>query len=226
QHKPVFRLFCNEAYQYAHRGTVYPYLMQVERLGGFNGDIVLQLGDRQNRDLDGVEFFEVTIPPSATEAFLPIYMPESMHINALSQSQVYAQGYAVFQDKWGDRQSVLVVSEKRCMVRSMPTVVRLVARDKQLVAKPGSVVHCALEVQRTSNFTDALEVQLVEPGAPTGIAAEPVRVEPGESVVSIAVRVPEQVAAHADWTLTFRGTGNLPGGARVVTEAAVPLKLE
>ncbi len=24
QHKPVFRLTCNEAYQYAHRGTIYP----------------------------------------------------------------------------------------------------------------------------------------------------------------------------------------------------------
>ena len=33
-HKPGFRLFCNEAYMYAHRGTVYQYAMEVERLDG------------------------------------------------------------------------------------------------------------------------------------------------------------------------------------------------
>ena len=43
QHKPIFRLTCNEAYQYAHRGTVYPYALQVERLGGFDGPITLQM---------------------------------------------------------------------------------------------------------------------------------------------------------------------------------------
>src|SRR5205823_2169964 len=47
QHKPIFRLDCNEAYQYAHRGTVYPYKLKVERLNGFTGEIVLQICDRQ-----------------------------------------------------------------------------------------------------------------------------------------------------------------------------------
>ena len=48
--KPIFRLFCLEAYQYAHRGSVFPYPMEVERLNGFEGEIMLQIGDRQNRD--------------------------------------------------------------------------------------------------------------------------------------------------------------------------------
>ena len=46
-HKPVFKLYCSEAYQYAHRGTVYPYAMQIERLDGFDGPIHLEVADRQ-----------------------------------------------------------------------------------------------------------------------------------------------------------------------------------
>ena len=61
-HKPIFRLYCAEAYLYAHRGSVFPYLMEIERQAGFQGKITLQIGDRQNRDLDGIEMHEVEIP--------------------------------------------------------------------------------------------------------------------------------------------------------------------
>ena len=59
-HKPIFRLYCAEAYLYAHRGSVFPYLMEVERQAGFQGKIVLQIGDRQNRDLDGIPTYTIT----------------------------------------------------------------------------------------------------------------------------------------------------------------------
>src|SRR6185436_13867263 len=45
QHKPLFRLFCSEAYQYAHRGTIHRYQMEVERFD-YNGPITLQIADR------------------------------------------------------------------------------------------------------------------------------------------------------------------------------------
>src|SRR5207253_8095072 len=87
EHKPVFRLFCAEAYQYGHRGSIHPYLMEIERLEGFDGPVTLQIGDRQNRDLDRIEMFETVIPPGVTQAFMPIYLPEDMHVNVQSQSQ-------------------------------------------------------------------------------------------------------------------------------------------
>jgi hypothetical protein len=49
RHKPVFRLFGNEAYQYVYRDTVYPYLMEVERRDGFDGPIQLEVADRQTK---------------------------------------------------------------------------------------------------------------------------------------------------------------------------------
>ena len=64
-HKPVFQLYCSEAYQYAHRGTVYPYAMQIERLDGFDGPIHLEVADRQIKDLDGAEVREMTIEPGS-----------------------------------------------------------------------------------------------------------------------------------------------------------------
>jgi len=226
QHKPVFRLFCTEDYRYAHRGTVYMYDMQVERLDGFDGEIVLQLGDRQNRDVDGVEFWEVTVPAGQADVKMPIHLPETMHINVLSQSQIYAQGYAFFTDKWGQRQSTLVVSEKRCMIRTMPTVVKMSAMDKSLVARPGATVRCTLQVDRTSNFTDALEVELIAPTAQSGFTAERVRIGPGQSTAELAVHVATDVAPQTAVALRVRGRGKLASGETAITEATVPLTVE
>src|SRR5207248_4400532 len=104
QHKPVFRLSCNEAYQYAPRGSIYPYLMKIERLDGFNGPIVLQLCDRQVQDLDGIEIVETVVPPDANEVRNLIYLPETMHASVQHHSRPYAQAYASFTDQWGQQQ--------------------------------------------------------------------------------------------------------------------------
>jgi hypothetical protein len=226
QHKPAFRLFCNEAYQYAHRGTIYPYTMQVERLDGFDGEITIQLGDRQNRDLDGVEFIEAKVPAGATEARVPIYLPESMHINVLSQSQIYGQGFALFTDKWGQRQATLVVSEKRNMIRTMPTVVKLTAADKEVCARPGATALCKLVLDRTSNFSGPIEVELVEPLESAGFIASNVRMESGVQTTEIAVQVPAQADRTKSPQLRFRARGQLSPEVAVVSEATIALKIE
>ena len=223
RHKPVFRLYCEEAYKYANRGTVYPYAMEIERLNGFDGDIVLQIGDRQNRDLDGIVMFETTLGPTVTSGHMPIYLPETMHINIQSQSQLYVQAYALFQDRWDQEQSVLVVSEKRCMIRTMPTVTKLNARTETVAVRPDTTsLYCELHLQRTSNFNGTLAVELLDP--PPGFAAETTQLPEGASsaVVRVEVRGPRPSADEV--RLRFRGTGTMENGRTVITESVIPVE--
>jgi len=226
QHKPVFRLHCLEAYQYAHRGTIYPYAMQVERLDGFDGEITVQVGDRQSRDLDGIEFVETKIPPGVTDFKAPIYFPETMHINAFGQCQTYTQAYAHFTDKWGQRQSTLVVSEKRNIVRTLPLVVKLTAVDKRLVARPGETVICTLQLDRTSNFTGPMDIELVEPPPGSGFAAKPARIEAGQSAIEVPLAIEQGVSRGSPPFLKFRARGQLTGDVIVVSEATIPVQFE
>ena len=99
-HKPVFRLYCEEAYQYAHRGTIYPYQMTLERLDNFQPPVTIQTCDRQNRDMDGIWLLTTVIEPGSSVFMMPIYLPETMHINIQSQSQLYTQAYATFVIPW------------------------------------------------------------------------------------------------------------------------------
>lgn len=226
QHKPVFRFLCQEAYQYAHRGTIYRYAMQVERLDGFAGEITIETGDRQNRDLDGVEFLELKVPPGVTDVKVPIHFPESMHINAFGQCQLYAQANASFTDRWGQRQSTLVVSEKRNIVRTLPTLVKLHADDQKLVARPGSTVACRLRLDRTPNFTGPMDIELLVPASENGVTAKPARIESGRSETTVSLVFESSVPRAFTWDLKFRARGELADGAIVVSETTIPVRLE
>lgn len=224
RHKQVFRLFCSEAYQYAHRGTVYPYLMEVERLNGFDGPIMLEMGDRQIMDLDGVEIVKSTFAAGTSQLMLPLYMPETMHINVQPHSNIYSQGYVVFQDKWGQRQSMLQVSEMRCMIRPLPTVAKLRAREKALSLRAGETRTCTLLLDRTSNFDGAMRVELVEP--PAGIHMTPFVIPADQSAAVATIAADAGMIVPPAGKLRFRGTGDLPRDVKVVSEVILPAKAE
>jgi hypothetical protein len=222
QHKPIFKLSCKEAYQYAPAGTIHPYKMKIERLDGFDGPIVLQLCDRQVQDLDGVEILETVVPPGATEAFNRIYFPETMHAGVQAHSRPYAQAYAVFTDKWGQKQTLLAVSTHRCMVRTLPAVVKLRAVTDMVSARRGETVECRLALERAS-FDGAAEVTLMN--AP-GCSAKAVRIESGQNEAVVRVQVSDDVPAVNELSLRFRATGQLRSGATAVSDATVKLAVK
>ncbi len=223
QHKPVFRLDCNEAYQYAHRGTIYPYLMKLERLHGFDGPITLQLCDRQVQDLDGIEIVETVVPPGASAVKNFIYLPETMHASVQHHCRPYAQAHATFTDKWGQRQTLLAVSEKRCIIRTLPPVVKLRAVNKEIIVQPGATVACKLALDRTSNFRGPAEVELIDSA---GFKAHKAHLAQGESVAIIHVHVDRDLKRQDDLAVRFRATGKLAGGATVITVATVAVRLK
>jgi len=223
-HKPLFRLFCQEAYLYAHRGSVFPYPMQIERLNGFDGEVHLQIGDRQNRDLDGIQMRVVTIPPGESSIDLPIYLPESMAINVQSQSQLYSQAWARFTDAGQRAQSVLVLSEKRNMLRTLPPVFKLRALQQNVTVKADGTAECRLRLKRTSNAPGPVTIVLHR--APDGVDCEPrsVSLRPEQTEATMLVRVAKGFRVSNARPLVFRATGFLENGIEVITEAAIRME--
>ena len=220
-HKPVFKLYCNEAYQYAHRGTVYPYLMEVERLDSFDGPIRLQMADRQIKDLDGIEIVPTTIAPGQSQVMLPLSLPETMHINVQAHSNVYAQGHVEFLDKFGQKQTLLVVSTMRCMVRTLPTVTKLRAENREVIISKEGTATCSLILDRTPHFSGPAKIELVDPAS--GISADPASIAAGQSRTEVVVRIAPSTLPRPR-TLTFRALGEMTGDVQVISEAKVPIK--
>jgi hypothetical protein len=228
QHKPLFKVECSEHYQYAYRGSVYPYEMEVERLEGFDGPIYLQRGDRQNRDMDGVEIWNATLEPGKSKIIVPIYLPETMAINVQSQTQLYSQAWTKFKDKHGQEQSMLILSNKRNMLRSLPPVVKLRSIDKTIVAKPGESTTCRLLLKRTSNFPGPLTLRLLDEQALKAIGIQIANqdvIAAGQTEVSIQINVAKNYDASQPRTIKFRAEGELDK-FKIITESATILTSE
>jgi hypothetical protein len=155
---------------------------------------------------------------------LPLYLPETMHINVQPHSNIYAQGYAIFQDKWGQRQSMLQVSEMRCMIRPLPTVVRIRAQEKSICIHPGESQACALHLDRTTNFAGPMQVEQV--GSVAGIRVAPVVIPAGQSAAVVTIDVDEGTILPPQTQLKLRGVGELPADIKVVSEVELPLSSE
>ena len=224
RHRQVFRLYCSEAYQYAHRGTIYPYLMEVERMNGFDGPIRIQMGDRQIMDHDVVQVQDAEFPAGVSQIMLPLYLPETMHINIQPHSNIYAQGYVEFTDRWGQTQSMLQVSEMRCMIRPLPTVAKLRSRERGVSLNPSQSQQVVLQLDRTSLFTAPLQVELKDP--PKGIHLEPLTIAEGQTAAVATLRADANATWPAGSKLILRGTGVLPPGTpgtHVITEVTLPI---
>ena len=225
RHKPVFRLYCEEAYQYARRGTVYPYRMTLERMDGFKENVIVQQADRQNRDLDGIEFLQTTIAPDQSDFMMPIYLPETMHINIQSQSQLYTQAYASFTDAHGVKQHFLAVAEKRNMLRTMPTVVKIYSQDTTLSGTPGQTVVARFKLERTSNMRNAMQL-LLHDSTSQGFLSPPQDLERDKELVEIPVLIPGNMKP-GEYKLVFRATGPVDAkpDQMAITSAAVTIEV-
>jgi hypothetical protein len=200
--------------------------MLVERLNGFDGKITLQIGDRQNRDLDGIQMLPVTIPPGETEINLPIYLPETMHINVQSQSQLYSQAFATYRDHNGIEQSVLVLSEKRNMLRTLPPVVKLKTVSKTVSAKPGGQATCRLRLQRTSNFPGPMNLRLLEQSLNAGFQVEAANIAASKRDCNVSLKLPADAKPGTTHRLKFEARGRMPNGTLVITGTTVTVRVE
>jgi len=155
---------------------------------------------------------------------MPIYLPETMHINVQSQSQLYTQAYAIFDDKHGDRQSVLVLSEKRNMIRTLPPVVKLKAVDDEMEVRRGETVMCRLALERTSNFLGPMKVTLLD-SSDTPCSAEPITIPARATEAQIALSLESSIPTES-FTARLRAIGELKPGTQVITETQVVLRVK
>jgi hypothetical protein len=126
-----------------------------------------------------------------------------------------------FVDKFGQKQTMLVVSTMRCMVRTLPTVVKLRCPEPKLVAAGDGEVKCSLILDRTPNFTGPMQIQLLDP-AP-GISAEPVTIGADETSVDMVIQLDQSIAGESTVPLRFRAVGAMEDDVQVVSETTVQL---
>ena len=116
---------------------------------------------------------------------------------------------------------MLQVSEMRCMIRPLPTVARLRVREKSVAVRAGQSQTCTLQLDRTTNFTGAMRIELID--APAGVHSEPVEISADQSAAVATIAADPGMSLAPGAHLKFRGTGDMPRDQKVVSEVILPV---
>src|SRR2546423_5289182 len=105
----------------------------------------------------------------------------------------------------------MALSDRRCMVRTRPPVAKLRAADETVAARAGSVVECKLILDRTSQFSGDVQVELID--SPPGVVrlSEQAEIPAGKDSVTLKVRLSKEASRSSAPSLKFRATGKISG---------------
>jgi outer membrane translocation and assembly module TamA len=101
--------------------------------------------------------------------------------------------------------------------------VRLRSLQDTVTARPDEVATCKFVLDRTSNFTEAVQLEMMETA---GFTAEKVRIDAGSNEAVVQVRLDKSMKRTDGQELRFRATGKLASGGTVVTLATVVVRIE
>jgi len=74
----------------ANRGATFPADVIVERLEGYQGEIVLKMAARQSYQVQGITGDDIIVPPGVTNAIYPCFMPEWLETTRTSRMGMIA----------------------------------------------------------------------------------------------------------------------------------------
>jgi hypothetical protein len=190
--------------KYASRGTRFSRQYQIERTG-YDGEIEIEMADRQVRHLQGVTGQKVVVPAKATTFEYAVSLPPWMEIGRTSRSTLMASAFVT--DETGKKHRVSyssIAQDDQIIVLVDPVKLSVSAKREAIQAAPGKTVSLPLTVNRGTGLSGEVQVELVVPKHIQGISAKPIKVPAGKSNTSIEI---EFEFANAEKTL---GPFNMP----------------
>jgi len=117
-----------------------------------------------------------------------------------------------------------VVSEKRNMIRTMPTVTKLYNRSDALTGKPGESFTIQLEMQRTSNMLNAMHVEVISDNEHIQNMLAGIEFKKGQRNLEIPITLPDELQP-GNYKFTLEATGPLDSKPDhlVVTSAQIEI---
>lgn len=208
-----------------NRGTTYPADLIIERLEGYEGPVLLQMGAVQSRQRRGMLGGELLVPAGVDQVQYPIFMPEWLETSLTCRMNVI--GVVQLPDPQGNLRHVTGVMDGQVVMSLEGGLFKLSHTPGERVVHPGETLAIPLRVARGVRLTEPVHVELV-PGEDLAglISAEPLDVPRESTSAVLHVRLAAEPRLAGDRKLTIRGTALQGGRWPAVSETIVPLSIE
>lgn len=217
-----------------HRGSTFLAPLLIERLEGYQGEIILEMTAKQQRHRQGLTSDEFTVPPDAKRVEYPIFVPEWMETT--KSSRMILNGAVKVADPAGNVRTLLQRMELRIGILPEGALLKLSrARGDaeaanpagaELFAVPGGELSIPLSLARAANFREEVKLELLPSSLPAGlVTCEPLPLGPDAVSGTAVIRFAADPRLIGEQTLTFRATALAGGKWPVMTEVTIPVVL-
>jgi hypothetical protein len=204
-----------------HRGTTFPAEVIVERLNGFNGEIVLQMAAQQSYQVQGITGGEVKVPPGVSRTVYPCFMPEWLETTRTSRMGMIA--VARVPDPKGKVRYAVAEMTGFITMTLEGALLKVAAESQELAVRADQPFDVAVKVSRLAKLAAPVRLEVRPPEElARRLKAEPVTVPVGRD--KAVVRVTPAPGLRGVHTLTIRGTALQEGKYPVISETPVTVE--
>jgi hypothetical protein len=205
-----------------NRGATYPAELTVERLEGFTGEISLQMAALQSYQVQGISGPDFPVPPGATRAFYPCFMPEWLETSRTSRMNLVA--VVNVPDPRGNVRHLVTEIHGRITMSIEGALLKVSTSANEISVLPGKEILLPMRIARSPKLAEPVKLELILPEELQGLMRmEPVTVPPGRPEATLRIVTLNDLRLSGEQSFTIRGTALQPGNLRVVSEATVSL---
>jgi hypothetical protein len=204
-----------------HRGATFPAEVTVQRLDGFQGEIVLRMAARQSYQVQGITGGDVVVPPNVTRTIYPCFMPEWLETTRTSRMAMIA--VVKVPDPRGTVRHLVVEIEGMITMTIEGALLKLSHEARDLTVRPGETFAVPVKIARSDKLAEPVRLELRLPEELAGkLKAEAVVVAVKQS--EAVFRVTSDAGLKGVHTFTIRATAMQSGKYPVVSETMVEVE--
>lgn len=202
------------------RGTTRLYPLRIERLEGFEGEIVLEMTAKQQRHRQGLASDEFVVPVGAQRVEYPIFVPEWMETT--KTSRMILNGAVKIADPKGNVRTLLQRMEMRFGILPEGALLKLSHTPGEFQATVGSELRVPLTVYLATEFREPVKIELVPADEQVGlVSAESLALSPGRTRCELVIRLQDDTRLIGEQPFLIRATALEQGKWLVKSETTV-----
>jgi hypothetical protein len=221
--KPVFKgqPVDQDTGRKVHRGSTFPAEVIVERLGAFNGEVLLHMSATQSYQLQGITGGEVTVLPGVGKVLYPVYMPE--WLETIRTSRCGMVGVAKVTDPKGKVRYAMGEITGYITMTLEGALLKVSADEPDRTVPMDKPFDVQLKIARLTKLNAPAKLELKLPDELAGkLTAEPMVIPVKQE--QAVMRITPNAALKGLHTFTIRGTALQDGKWLAVSEAVVTVE--
>lgn len=204
------------------RGSTHPADIVIERLDGWDGEIVMMMAAAQSYQSQGITGHEVPVPPGATKAIYPCYMPEWLETTRTSRMGIV--GVAKVADPKGKVRHLMSDIKGFVTMTMEGALMRIETDAEEMISKEGQPIDVPIKLSRTTELPVPAKIEVIVPKDLYGkLKADVMTLEAGKTAAT--VRVTPNAGITGPITFSIRATALKDGKYPAVSEAPVTVEI-